>query len=88
MTRAIELHVTSANHEAVRQGLAVARSLVRRRFLDAFDKGGTDVLCLLMGDIAEAMEHLDTQEDDTKLLASYISELLTKQTNDEYVEIV
>lgn len=62
--KAISLNVTSTDKEAVRQGLAVARSIIRTKFMDAFDKGGTSLLCSLMVEISEAMELMDTSEED------------------------
>ncbi len=76
--KAIELNVKSTDTEAVRQGLAVARSLVRARFLDAFDNGGTEVLSLLMTDIAEAMDDLD-KENTTNV--SFLTNYIKNTTN-------
>ena len=86
MNRAIELNVTSSDTIALRQGLAVAKSLVRRRFLDAFDKGGTEVLNLLMSDISEASKELTSQQEDDFMEFCY-SELRNAQHKEELLAI-
>ena len=86
MNRAIELNVTSLDTIALRQGLAVAKSLVRRRYLDAFDKGGTEVLNLLMADISEATNDLASQEEADFMEFCY-SELRKAQYSDELLAI-
>lgn len=76
----VDLSKTSPDTQAVRQGLAIARTLVRRRFLDAFDKGGTEVLSLLMRDMAEVIDELAAEED---FMSFCISTIRIAQHNEE-----
>lgn len=67
---------------SVRQGLELARSIVRRRFMDAFDSGGSKVLSLIMSDLTFAMDELDTTDE----MGMAISELRSKDSIDEYMD--
>jgi hypothetical protein len=64
---------------AVRHGLELARSIVRRRFLDAFDTGGSKVLSLIMCDLAATMDDLDSTDE----MSLAVSELMSRQNNEE-----
>ena len=80
MSKALDLHISTENTLAVIQGLAVAKSLVRSRFLEAFDQGGTAVLCLLLADIDQTMDELGSLEcarniTDSDARATYLKAL-------------
>jgi hypothetical protein len=79
----MDLSNTSTDTNAVRQGLVIARTLVRRRFLDAFDKGGTEVLSKLMLDMSDVMAELDAEED---FMQFCVSTIRIAQHNEELLE--
>ncbi len=60
----------ATNRLAVANGLMLAHIMVRRRFLDAFDKGSgaTELVSLIASDISTAMKKISLGEDLTKIL--------------------